>query len=120
MGEASFGGLHHQFEFARLADVATRLAKLYGWSWLPAGPNPGAAADKQREKQQEEEESDECAHLVMIPPVITFLGSPHRRRYRLGVRTRGSQPRDRGSNPRTGTNSKPQAQCATPNTQRWM
>src|SRR5688572_17963055 len=24
-------------------------------------------------------------------------------RYRLGVRTRGSQPRDRGSNPRTGT-----------------
>jgi hypothetical protein len=25
-------------------------------------------------------------------------------RYRLGVRTRGSQPRDRGSNPRTGTN----------------
>src|SRR5687768_9826882 len=23
-------------------------------------------------------------------------------RYRLGVRTRGSQPRDRGSNPRTG------------------
>jgi hypothetical protein len=26
-------------------------------------------------------------------------------RYRLGVRTRGSQPRDRGSNPRTGTNS---------------
>ena len=25
------------------------------------------------------------------------------RRYRLGVRTRGSQPRDRGSNPRTGT-----------------
>ena len=26
-------------------------------------------------------------------------------RYRLGVRTRGSQPRDRGSNPRTGTTS---------------
>src|SRR5687768_3286424 len=26
-----------------------------------------------------------------------------RRRYRLGVRTRGSQPRDRGSNPRTAT-----------------
>src|SRR4030095_4503753 len=28
---------------------------------------------------------------------------PARGRYRLGVRTRGSQPRDRGSNPRTGT-----------------
>ena len=28
---------------------------------------------------------------------------PHGCRYRLGVRTRGSQPRDRGSNPRTGT-----------------
>ena len=30
-----------------------------------------------------------------------FLSSPSCR-YRLGVRTRGSQPRDRGSNPRTG------------------
>ena len=29
---------------------------------------------------------------------------PEACRYRLGVRTRGSQPRDRGSNPRTGTN----------------
>src|SRR6187399_3266921 len=28
-------------------------------------------------------------------------------RYRLGVRTRGSQPRDRGSIPRTATNSHP-------------
>jgi hypothetical protein len=28
-------------------------------------------------------------------------------RYRLGVRTRGSQPRDRGSNPRTATKSQP-------------
>ncbi len=28
-------------------------------------------------------------------------------RYRLGVRTRGSQPRDRGSNPRSGTKTRP-------------
>src|SRR5918993_2309322 len=32
---------------------------------------------------------------------------PEACRYRLGVRTRGSQPRDRGSNPRTGTNFPP-------------
>ena len=35
--------------------------------------------------------------------VATISGSS---RYRLGVRTRGSQPRDRGSNPRSGTNSR--------------
>ena len=34
-------------------------------------------------------------------------------RYRLGVRTRGSQPRDRGSNPRTGTNSPNTLRSAT-------
>src|SRR5688572_1718568 len=44
------------------------------------------------------------------PGWLTLRGSPaviHKFlltcRYRLGVRTRGSQPRDRGSNPRTGT-----------------
>src|SRR6476619_136906 len=36
-------------------------------------------------------------------------------RYRLGVRTRGSQPRDRGSNPRTGTkNPNPKSQDPNP------
>ena len=35
---------------------------------------------------------------------LLVLEVPNRQgRYRLGVRTRGSQPRDRGSNPRTGT-----------------
>ena len=36
-----------------------------------------------------------------------------RRRYRLGVRTRGSQPRDRGSNPRTGTKLPPTTESST-------
>jgi hypothetical protein len=35
--------------------------------------------------------------------VIRFEVTLGGRRYRLGVRTRGSQPRDRGSNPRTAT-----------------
>ena len=35
--------------------------------------------------------------------LLTFEGSSRVWRYRLGVRTRGSQPRDRGSNPRTAT-----------------
>src|SRR5574339_650861 len=46
------------------------------------------------------------------------VSCPGECRYRLGVRTRGSQPRDRGSNPRTGTilRSRPHAERATDGT----
>src|SRR4029079_3824084 len=44
---------------------------------------------------------------------LATLGSSPIRRYRLGVRTRGSQPRDRGSNPRTGTNLRSPEPCAS-------
>jgi hypothetical protein len=36
-------------------------------------------------------------------PWVELMVQPGEWRYRLGVRTRGSQPRDRGSNPRTAT-----------------
>ena len=43
------------------------------------------------------------AHLAPGRTIGVKYEVPARGRYRLGVRTRGSQPRDRGSNPLTGT-----------------
>src|SRR5262245_44153701 len=40
---------------------------------------------------------------TMIRGLLVLVVPKRQGRYRLGVRTRGSQPRDRGSNPRTGT-----------------
>src|SRR4051795_4259421 len=40
---------------------------------------------------------------TMIRGLLILVVPKRQGRYRLGVRTRGSQPRDRGSNPRTGT-----------------
>src|SRR5436309_6757914 len=39
----------------------------------------------------------------IIQSLVNSRFPTNERRYRLGVRTRGSQPRDRGSNPRTAT-----------------
>src|SRR5690606_13913822 len=44
---------------------------------------------------------------ALLLPLKSEVRYPSVCRYRLGVRTRGSQPRDRGANPRTGTNSPP-------------
>ncbi len=49
------------------------------------------------------EESGPSGALPGRAHPLTFQGSFPRSRYRLGVRTRGSQPRNRGSIPRTGT-----------------
>src|SRR5438094_9142316 len=59
------------------------------------GAVPGAAARDSRAR----------ACLTHQTPIAKIESSYRqtKSRYRLGVRTRGSQPRDRGSNPRTGT-----------------
>ena len=94
---------------------------------LPTGHEPHAACDQ----QEHDDDRQDLAHPMILPEsacrpphahagarrrrqpgVVLLTPRPGRlqflvrapaRRYRLGVRTRGSQPRDRGSNPRTGT-----------------
>src|SRR5207244_3348544 len=61
--------------------------------------------DSSREREEHEKRSEPAEHgsnhtSLLISGVLTGAW-----RYRLGVRTRGSQPRDRGSNPRTATRS---------------
>ncbi len=98
-----------------------------GWRHAP-GDDPGAAGGD----EQDQDESDEIFHPLIIVGSLRPLGCGRGRsggsnrrgacaklgssgRYRLGVRTRGSQPRDRGSNPRTGTNLRQTARYA-----RWL
>ena len=58
-----------------MSDEFIGLAKLNGGRWLASRPQPRHAAADDYEKDDEEEEFDEAAHLIMILPVVTFLGS---------------------------------------------
>src|SRR5205807_3331623 len=58
-----------------------------------------------REREDRDDDAEPSKHGPHSTSLITSRVPTGGWRYRLGVRTRGSQPRDRGSNPRTATRS---------------
>src|SRR5262245_8477226 len=97
--EARVRRLDRDFERSGLSDEPLRLADGDGRRRAAAGHEIGGAI---AEGQQNDESKKPAQHgsndTSLVRSTIPTAG-----RYRLGVRTRGSQPRDRGSNPRTAT-----------------
>ena len=97
---------------------------------MPGPDCPSRRGTTPRRAQQEHRSTEATSRMAVIIAAVQcipgrhavdafakrsiYLGSCPLCRYRLGVRTRGSQPRDRGSNPRTGTSlARPTCQRAT-------
>src|SRR5207344_1600098 len=83
-----------------LADEAIRFADGQLRRRAAAGKGEGGGAGESEHHHEHEEPTEHGLHHTSLVK-CEVRGSEWR--YRLGVRTRGSQPRDRGSIPRTAT-----------------
>ena len=93
------GGGGRDVERAGLSDEAIRLVDGQLRRRSAAGDDIGARAGKNENDQK----GEEPAHGLHHTSLVKYEVRDGEWRYRLGVRTRGSQPRDRGSIPRTAT-----------------